>query len=46
MSGSWVLVGSNLEKMLKSLEKRPFFLGGYGWIGEIQHGRIWPDWGA
>ena len=20
------------------------FLGGYSWIGEILHGRIWPDW--
>ena len=21
------------------------FSGGYGRIGEIQHGRLWPDWG-
>ena len=25
--------------------KTAVFLGGYGQIGEIQHGRVWPDWG-
>ena len=25
--------------------KTTVFPGGYGMIGEIQHGRIWPDWG-
>ena len=25
--------------------KTAVFPGGYGRIGEIQHGRIWPDWG-
>ena len=24
--------------------KKGVFPGGYGRIGEIQHGRIWPDW--
>ena len=25
--------------------KMAVFPGGYGRIGEIQQGRIWPDWG-
>ena len=25
--------------------KMAVFPGGYGRIGEIPHGRIWPDWG-
>ena len=25
--------------------KTAVFPGGYGRIGEIPHGRIWPDWG-
>ena len=25
--------------------KTALFPGGYGRIGEIPHGRIWPDWG-
>ena len=25
--------------------KTAVFPGGYGRIGEILHGRIWPDWG-
>ena len=25
--------------------KTAVFPGGYGQIGEIPHGRIWPDWG-
>ena len=28
-----------------NLEKTAVFLGGYGRIGEIPRGRIWPDWG-
>ena len=32
-------------KIWKFMEKRPFFPGGYGRIGEILHGQIWPDWG-
>ena len=31
--------------MWKFCEKTTVFPGGYGRIGEIQHGRIWPDWG-
>ena len=27
------------------MEKSAVFPGGYGRIGEIQHGRLWPDWG-
>ena len=30
---------------MEDSEKTAVFPGGYGWIGEIQHGRIWPDWG-
>ena len=41
----YVFVGSNLEKNLENSGKTAFFRGGYGWIGEIQHGWIWPDWG-
>ena len=26
-------------------EKKAVFPGGYGRIGEIPHGRVWPDWG-
>ena len=25
--------------------KTAIFPGGYGRIGDIPHGRIWPDWG-
>ena len=32
-------------KMWKNIEKGPFFPGGYGRIGGIPHGRLWPDWG-
>ena len=41
MSGGYFLYGSNLEKYGKTA----VFPGGYGRIGEIPHGRIWPDWG-
>ena len=41
MSGSYFLWGSILE----NLGKTAVFPGGYGQIGEIPHGRIWPDWG-
>ena len=27
------------------MEKTAVFPGGYGRIGEIPHGRLWPDWG-
>ena len=33
MGGFYILIGSILEKC------------GFGQIGEIPHGRIWPDWG-
>ena len=32
-------------KIWKFMEKTAVFPGGYGRIGEILHGRIWPDWG-
>ena len=32
-------------KMWKNMEKFAVFLGGYGRIGEIPDGQIWPDWG-
>ena len=44
MGGYYIFVGSNLEKYGK-FWKTAVFSGGYGRIGEIQHGRIWPDWG-
>ena len=43
MSGSYLLVGSNLQRCEK-IGKMGVFLDGYGQIGEIPHGRIWPDW--
>ena len=27
------------------MEKQPFFRADMAGFGEIQHGRIWPDWG-
>ena len=39
ISSCYVLFG----KMWKNMENLPFFLGGYGLIGKIQHGRLWPD---
>ena len=44
MCGKYFFAGSNLEKCGK-FGKTAVFLGGYGHIGEIPHGRIWPDWG-
>ena len=44
MSGLYLLYGFILEKCGNSL-KNSCFPGGYGRIGEISHGRIWPDWG-
>ena len=41
MSGSYFFGGSNLE----NLGKTAVFLGAYGRIGGIPHGRIWLDWG-
>ena len=32
-------------KNVGNLGKTAVFPGGYGRIGEIPHGRIWPDWG-
>ena len=29
---------------MANLGKTALFPGGYGWIGEIPHGQIWPDW--
>ena len=31
---------------MEKYEKKGVFLGGYGRIGEIQHGRLRPDWGV
>ena len=44
ISGSYFLWGSILEKCRK-FWKNGLFPGRYGRIGEIPHGRIWPDWG-
>ena len=30
---------------MENLGETVVFPGGYGWIGEILHGRIWPDLG-
>ena len=35
---------SNLEKFGRFWENS-CFSGEYGWIEDIPHGRIWPDWG-
>ena len=44
MSGSYFLVGSNLEKCGKCLGKQLFFKVDMAVLGHcIQHGQIWPD---
>ena len=30
---------------METLGKTAVFPGGYGRIGDVPHGRIWPDWG-
>ena len=40
-----VCLGFSFGKPCKNMEKLLFFRGGYGWIGEIPHGQLWPDWG-
>ena len=37
----WVSFWKNVE----NFGKTAVFLSGYSRIGEISHGRIWPDWG-
>ena len=44
MSALYFLKRTNL-KNVKIIGKTAVFPGGYGWIGEIPHGWIWPDWG-
>ena len=44
IGGYYVLVGFNLEKC-GNLGKTAIFSVRYGRIGDMQHGRIWPDWG-
>ena len=34
-----------LWKNVEIFGKTAVFPGGYGRIGEVPHGRIWPDWG-
>ena len=41
MGGFYILIGSILE----NFGKTAVFLGGFGRIGEMPHGGIWPDWG-
>ena len=43
MGGYFLLV--LIWKNMENSGKTAVFPGGYGRIGEIQHGRIWPDWG-
>ena len=31
---------------MENFGKTAVFPGGFGRIGEIPHGRIWPDWGS
>ena len=45
ISGSYFLKGCILEKCQEIFGKTAVFPGGYGRIGEILHGQIWPDWG-
>ena len=46
VNGLWFLMGSDLEKKNGKITKKGhFFSSGYGCIGEIPHGLIWPDWG-
>ena len=40
-----LLVWFYFGRMWKNMEKQPVFLGGYGRIGEIPHGQLWPEWG-
>ena len=40
----YFLVGFNLEKC-GNLGKTAIFSVRYGQIGDMQDGRIWPDWG-
>ena len=44
MGGYYFLVGFNLEKC-GNLGKTAIFSVIYGWIEDMQHGWIWPDWG-
>ena len=39
--GKYFLFWENVEKYGKTA----VFPGGYGRIGEISHGRLWPGWG-
>ena len=32
-------------KLCKNMVKTTVFPGGYGRIGEIPQGQLWPDWG-
>ena len=43
VSGLYFLQGSTLENFGK-FWKTAVFPGGFGRIGEIPHGRIWPNW--
>ena len=40
-----LFVGFYFGKNVENFGKTAVFPGGYGRIGEIQHRRIWPDWG-
>ena len=42
--GEYFLHGSFLENCGK-IWKNGHFSGRLRWIGEIPHGRLWPDWG-
>ena len=45
MGGFYFLLSSNLIKKGENVGKTAVFPGGFGRIGEIPHGQIWPDWG-
>ena len=40
-----VFLGFSVGKLCKNMEKTAVFPEGYGRIGEISHGQLWPDWG-
>ena len=45
MGSFYILIGSIFVKNVEFFGKTAVFPGGFGWIGEMPHGRIWPDWG-
>ena len=40
-----VCLGFSFWKTVQKYGKTAVFQRGYGWIGEMPHGQLWPDWG-